>query len=835
MELVAEKIPVNIEDEMKTSYLDYAMSVIIGRALPDVRDGLKPVHRRILHAMNEMGNTYDKPYKKSARVVGDVIGKYHPHGDAAVYETAVRMAQDFSMRYPVIDGQGNFGSVDGDPPAAMRYTEIRMAKLASELMEDIDKETVDFGPNYDDSLVEPLVLPAKFPNLLVNGSSGIAVGMATNIPPHNLGEIIDGLIALIKNPKITPQELMKYIPGPDFPTAGFICGKKAIKEAYTTGKGILQLRARVILEKQKRTEKESIVVTEIPYQVNKSKLIERISELVREKKIEGIADLRDESDREGMRIVIELKKDEITQVILNQLYKHTPMQSTFGVILLALVNNQPRILNLKELLSHYLNHREEVVTRRCIYELRKAEERSHILTGLKKALENLDEVIALIKKSRSPQEAKAALMKKFSFSEIQAQAILDMRLQRLTGLEREKILSELKEVSSLIKRLKEVLASKEEIHKIIIQELLEIKEKYGDERETEIVEEEAKELSAEDFIIEEDMVVTISHEGYIKRNPISLYRSQRRGGKGKTGMTTREEDFVESLFIASTHSYILFFTDRGRVYWLKVHEIPQAGRAAKGRSIANILKLAPEERITAYLSVREFTPGKFIVMVSQRGIIKKTDLMAYCNPRAGGIIALSLDPGDRLSSVRLTNGEQDIFLGTRGGLAIRFAEKQARSMGRTAHGVKGIKLGKDDNLIGMEIVDPRATILTVTENGYGKRTETDRYRSQKRGGKGLINIKTTQRNGKVVGIIQVVDEDEIMILTNRGKIIRMKVKDISVIGRNTQGVRLIGLEQGERTVGVARLAEREEEIKSQLPNSNDQLPNSNQKVGNSKE
>jgi DNA gyrase subunit A len=828
MELVAEKIPVNIEDEMKTSYLDYAMSVIIGRALPDVRDGLKPVHRRILHAMNEMGNTYDKPYKKSARVVGDVIGKYHPHGDAAVYETAVRMAQDFAMRYPVIDGQGNFGSVDGDPPAAMRYTEIRMAKLASELMEDIDKETVDFGPNYDDSLLEPLVLPAKFPNLLVNGSSGIAVGMATNIPPHNLGEVIDGLIALIKNPKISPEELMKYIPGPDFPTAGFIYGKKAIKEAYTTGKGILQLRARVILEKQKRTEKESIVVTEIPYQVNKSKLIERISELVREKKIEGISDLRDESDREGMRIVIELKKDEITQVILNQLYKHTPMQSTFGIILLALVNNQPRILNLKELLSQYLNHREEVVTRRCIYDLRKAEERSHILTGLKKALENLDEVIALIKKSRSPQEAKAALMKKFSFSELQAQAILDMRLQRLTGLEREKILSELKEVSALIKMLKEVLASKEEIHKIIIQELLEIKDKYGDERETEIVEEETKELSAEDFIIEEDMVVTISHEGYIKRNPISLYRSQRRGGKGKTGMTTREEDFVESLFIASTHSYILFFTDRGRVYWLKVHEIPQAGRTAKGRSIANILKLAPEERITAYLSVREFTPGKFIVMVSQRGIIKKTELMAYCNPRAGGIIALSLDPGDRLRSVRLTNGEQDIFLGTRGGLAIRFAEKEARSMGRTAHGVKGIKLGKDDYLVGMEIVDPRATILTVTENGYGKRTEADRYRSQKRGGKGLINIKTTQRNGKVVGIIQVVDEDEIMILTNRGKIIRMKVKDISVIGRNTQGVRLIGLEAGERTVGVARLAEKEEEIKSQLPNTNDQIQNPNQ-------
>lgn len=810
MELVAEKIPVNIEDEMKTSYLDYAMSVIIGRALPDVRDGLKPVHRRILHAMNEMGNTYDKPYKKSARVVGDVIGKYHPHGDAAVYETAVRMAQVFAMRYPVIDGQGNFGSVDGDPPAAMRYTEIRMARLASELMEDIDKETVDFCPNYDDSLVEPLVLPAKFPNLLVNGSSGIAVGMATNIPPHNLGEIIDGLIALINNPKISPEELMKYIPGPDFPTAGFIYGKKAIKEAYTTGKGILQLRARVILEKQKRTEKESIVVTEIPYQVNKSKLIERISELVREKKIEGISDLRDESDREGMRIVIELKKDEITQVILNQLYKHTPMQSTFGVILLALVNNQPRILNLKELLSHYLSHREEVVTRRCIYELRKAEERSHILTGLKKALENLDEVIALIKKSRNPQEAKAALIKKFSFSEIQAQAILDMRLQRLTGLEREKILSELKEVSALIKRLKEVLASKEEIHKIIIQELLEIKDKYGDERETEIVEEEAKELSAEDFIIEEDMVVTISHEGYIKRNPISLYRSQRRGGKGKTGMTTREEDFVESLFIASTHSYILFFTDRGRVYWLKVHGIPQAGRAAKGRSITNILNLAPEERITAYLPVREFTPGKFVVMVSQRGIIKKTELMAYCNPRAGGIIALSLDPGDRLRSVSLTNGEQDIFLGTRGGLAIRFAEKEARSMGRTAHGVKGIKLSKDDYLIGMEIINPRATILTVTENGYGKRTEADRYRSQKRGGKGLIDIKTTHRNGKVVGIIQVVDEDEIMILTNRGKIIRMKVKDISVIGRNTQGVRLIGLEQGERTVGVARLAEREE-------------------------
>ncbi len=810
MELTAQKIPVNIEDEMKTSYLDYAMSVIIGRALPDVRDGLKPVHRRILHAMNEMGNTYEKPYKKSARVVGDVIGKYHPHGDAAVYETAVRMAQVFSMRYPVIDGQGNFGSVDGDPPAAMRYTEIRMAKLASELMEDIDKETVEFSPNYDDSLLEPLVLPAKFPNLLVNGSSGIAVGMATNIPPHNLGEIIDGLIALINNPEISVEKLMKYISGPDFPTAGFIYGKKAIKEAYTTGRGILQLRARAILETQKRTGKESIVITEIPYQVNKSKLVERISELVREKKIEGISDLRDESDRDGMRIVIELKKDEIAQVILNQLYKHTPMQSTFGIIFLALVNNQPRILNLKELLSHYLNHREEVTTRRCIYELRKAEERHHILTGLNKALDKLDEVIALIRSSRSPQDAKAGLMKKFSFSELQAQAILDMKLQRLTGLEREKTLGELKEIKALIKRLKEILASKEEVHKIIVQELLDIKTKYGDKRETEIVEEEAQELSAEDFIIEEDMVVTISHEGYIKRNPISLYRSQRRGGKGKAGMGTKEEDFVESLFVASTHSYILFFTDRGRVYWLKVHEIPQAGRAAKGRPIINLLNLAPEEKITAHLSVREFTQGKFAVKVSQRGIIKKTELIAYCNPRAGGIIALSLDPGDRLSSVRLTSGDQDIFLGTRNGLAIRFAENEARPMGRTAHGVKGINLGKGDCLIGMEILEPGATILTVTENGYGKRTEAVQYRSQKRGGKGLINIKTTQRNGKVIGIKQVVDEDEIMIITNRGKIIRMKVKDISAIGRNTQGVRLIGLGEGEKAVGVARLAEREE-------------------------
>ncbi|UCD84592.1 MAG: DNA gyrase subunit A [Deltaproteobacteria bacterium] len=811
MELVAEKIPVNIEEEMKTSYLDYAMSVIIGRALPDVRDGLKPVQRRILYAMKEMGNTHDKPYKKSARVVGDVIGKYHPHGDAAVYETAVRLAQDFSMRYPVIDGQGNFGSVDGDPPAAMRYTEIRMARLASELMEDIDKETVEFGPNYDDSLTEPLVLPAKIPNLLVNGSAGIAVGMATNIPPHNLGEVIDGLIALIKDPKITVEKLMKHIPGPDFPTAGFIYGRKAIKEAYNTGRGIIQLRARAILEKQKRTERESIVITEIPYQVNKSKLIERISELVREKKIEGISDLRDESDRDGMRIVIELKKDEIAQVILNQLYKHTPMQSTFGIILLALVNNQPRILNLKELLSHYLNHREEVVTLRCIYELRKAEERHHILTGLNIALEKIDEVIALIKKSPGPQEAKAGLIKKFSLSELQAQAILDMRLQRLTNLEREKIVSELKEVSALIKRLKEILASKEEIYKIIVQELLEIKEKYGDERETEIVEEEAKELSAEDYIIEEDMVVTISNEGYIKRNPISLYRSQRRGGKGKTGMTTKEEDFVESLFVASTHNYILFFTDRGRVYWLKVHVIPQAGRAAKGRPIVNLLNLAAEERITAYLPIREFTPDKFAVMVSQKGTIKKTELMAYSNPRAGGIIALSLDSGDRLRSVRITNGTQDIFLGTRNGLAIRFAETEARPMGRTAHGVKGIKLSKDDYLIGMEIIEPRATILTVTENGYGKRTEAEEYRTQKRGGKGLINIKATKRNGKVIGIIQVVDEDEIMILTNRGKIIRMKVKDISVIGRNTQGVRLIGLEAGEKAVGVARLAEKEDE------------------------
>ena len=797
---------------MRKSYMDYAMSVIIGRALPDVRDGLKPVHRRVLFAMNDLGNDYNKPYKKSALVVGDVIGKYHPHGDMAVYYTIVRLAQDFSMRHPLVDGQGNFGSIDGDSAAAMRYTEIRMDRLAHELLADIDKETVDFGPNYDDSLVEPLVLPAKFPNLLVNGSEGIAVGMATKIPPHNLGEVIDGLVAIIDDPRLDTDDLMRHIPGPDFPTAGFIFGLEGIREAYRTGRGIIKMRARALVEKDKRTGREAIIVTEIPYQVNKARLIEKIAELVKDKKLEGISDLRDESDRDGMRIVIELKKDVIPTIILNQLYKMTAMQSSFGIIMLAIVGGQPRILALRDVLDYFLDHRKEVVTRRCIFELKKAEARAHILEGFKIALDNLDEVIEIIKTSMNSPEAKERLMARFGFSDIQAQAILDMRLHRLTGLEREKILEEYRNILALIARLKEILASEVEIFKIIREELLELKEKFANPRRTEIVP-MTGDLSLEDLIVEEDMVVTVTHSGYIKRNAVSLYRAQRRGGKGKTGIKPKDEDFVERLFIASTHSYVLVFTDQGKVHWLKVHEIPQGGRASRGKAIVNLLQLSPEEQVTSILPVKEFTEGKYIITATRHGIVKKTDLMSYSNPRSGGIIALTIDEGDRLVSTRLTDGSMDILLASRNGKAIRFPESGVRSMGRSARGVRGMMLEEDDHIIGMEVVTDTtaSTLVTVTENGYGKRTDLDEYRIQSRGGKGIITIKTSQRNGKVVDIKLVTDDVDLMFITDRGKVLRTSVAALSVIGRNTQGVRLMVLEPEERIVAVAKLAEKDEE------------------------
>jgi len=804
------KIPVNIEDEMRQSYMDYAMSVIIRRALPDARDGLKPVHRRILYAMYDLGNEWNKGYKKSARVVGDVIGKYHPHGDSAVYDAIVRMAQEFSMRYPLIDGQGNFGSVDGDPAAAMRYTEIRMARIASELLAGIDKETVEFSPNYDETLKEPRVLPARLPNLLLNGSSGIAVGMTTNIPPHNLHEIANATIALIVDPAISVLKLMQHVPGPDFPTAGFIHGKAAIREAYETGKGVLQVRARALTEVDKRTGRISIIVTEIPFQVNKARLLERIAELVNEKRIEGISDLRDESDRQGMRIVVELKRDAVPEIVLNQLYKMTPMQESFGMIMLAIVENRPRLLSLKEMLQQFVAHRHEVVTRRTIFDLRKAEDRLHILEGLKIALENLDAVIQLIRKSPNPSTAKEGLIATFALSELQAQAILDMRLQRLTGLERDKILEEYREVEAMIARLRAILADEREVSKIIVEELRELKEMYGDIRRTEIVE-HVGDISIEDMIADEDMAVTISHEGYIKRNPVSLYRAQRRGGKGKIGTTTRAEDFVEHLFIASTHSYILFFTTIGKVYWIKVHEVPQAGRVARGKAIVNLLDLGPDEKISAFLPVREFRENHFVLFATKQGVVKKTDLMAYANPRPSGIIAIGLDTGDEVIDVRLTDGKQEVILTTRDGQSIRFREDEVRSMGRGAAGVKGITLESNDEVVSLEILSPGASVLTVAENGYGKRTDIAEYRVQARGGKGIITMKATDRTGCVIGVQQVTDDDNLMLVTSIGKIIRLRVADIRVIGRNTQGVRLIDIEEGERVVSLARLAEQEED------------------------
>jgi len=808
MEIARENIPVKIEEEMKKSYMDYAMSVIIGRALPDVRDGLKPVHRRILYAMNELSNDWNKPYKKSARIAGDVIGKYHPHGEMAVYDAIVRMVQDFSLRYPLIDGQGNFGSIDGDPPAAMRYTEIRMARLSGELLADIDKETVDSVPNYDDSLTEPSVLPSKLPNLVVNGSSGIAVGMATNIPPHNLTETINATVALIDDAEITTEELMTHLPGPDFPTGGFIYGKDGIRQAYETGKGVIQIRAKALIERDRKGERESIVITELPYQTNKAKFIERVAELVQGKVIEGISTIRDESDRDGMRVVIELKRNEVAEVLLNQLYKHTQMQTSFGIILLAIHQNQPKLLPLKEMLHLFVEHRQEVVTRRSLFELKKAEARAHILEGLKKALDHIDAVIATIKASKTPKEAKERLMERFGLSDEQSQAILEMRLQRLTNLEQRKIVEEYEETIKLINQLKALLASERLMLNLIKEELIAIRDAYGDERRTEIVE-VAPEIRVEDLIAEEDMVVTITHTGYIKRNPISLYRSQHRGGKGKMGMNVKEEDFVEDLFIASTHDYMLFFTDAGKIHWMKVHELPQAGRLTRGKAIVNLLNLSPEEKVTTILSLKEFSKGKYITFMTRRGIIKKTALEAYSNPRAGGIIAIHLEEADELIAARLTDGQLNLFIGTKLGKAIHFPEGQVRDMGRTARGIRGIKLIKGDEVVGMEMVVPHTQILTVTSRGYGKRTAASEYRTQNRGGTGIFTVKRTQKTGDVVGIKTVLDDDELMLISDRGKIIRLHAGDIPVQGRSTQGVRLITVEEGERVVAIAKLAEKE--------------------------
>jgi DNA gyrase subunit A len=796
---------VTIEDEMKKSYLEYSMSVIVGRALPDIRDGLKPVHRRILFGMHDLRNYYNRPFKKSARVVGDVIGKYHPHGDVAVYDSIVRMAQDFAMRYPLVDGQGNFGSVDGDPPAAMRYTEVRMTRLAQDFLSDIEKETVDFMPNYDGSLEEPVILPTTIPNLLINGASGIAVGMATNIPPHNLGEICDAVIKIVDEPETNIGTLLKIVPGPDFPTAGFILGRRGIREAYKTGRGIIRIRARAFVEKVGQN-RERIIISEIPYQVNKAKLLEKIASLVKEKKIDGISDIRDESDRDGMRIVVDVKRDGRPLVILNRLYKFTQMEVSLGIILLAIVNGRPQILTLKEILEHFVSHRREMIIRRTMYDLRKAEERAHILEGLKKALDFLDEIIALIRSSTDPKEAKSRLMSDFDFSDLQAQAILDMRLQRLTGLEREKINAEYEDLIKNIARFKAILESDAMVLQIIKEETEEIRQRYGDERRTEILE-DIGEIDVEDLIADEDMVVTMSHQGYIKRNPISLYRAQRRGGKGMTGVKPKAEDFVENLFVASSHDNLLFFTTLGRVHWKKVHEIPEAGRMTKGKAIVNFLDLRRGEQVATTLAVKDFQEGKYVVMATKNGLVKKTDLLSYSRPRAGGIVAIKIREEDELIGVRVTSGEHDIFLTTRRGKSIRFNESELRSMGRVASGNIGVRMGPEDAVVGMEALQEGATILTVTENGYGKRTRTEEYRRQSRGGKGILTIKASVRNGPVVSSYQVSQTDQLMIITGHGKIIRLRVGDISIIGRNTQGVKLINLGEGEKVVGVAKLME----------------------------
>ncbi|MBZ0178051.1 MAG: DNA gyrase subunit A [Melioribacteraceae bacterium] len=805
-----EKIqPVSLEEEMKSSYIDYAMSVIVSRALPDVRDGLKPVHRRVLFGMHELGMSHNKPYKKSARIVGEVLGKYHPHGDSAVYDTMVRMVQEFSLRYPLVQGQGNFGSVDGDSAAAMRYTEARLIRIAEEMLRDLDKNTVHFVPNFDDSLQEPTVLPSYLPNLLVNGSSGIAVGMATNIPPHNLTEVIDGLIYLIDKPKSEVKDLMKFITAPDFPTGGIIYGYDGVREAYETGRGRIIVRAKANIETHKN-DRESIIITELPYQVNKANLIEKIADLVRGGKINDISNIRDESDRDGLRVVIELKRDAQPAVVLNQLFKHTQMQITFGVIMLALVNGVPKVLSLKEIMGHFLDHRMDVLVRRTKYELDAAEKRAHILEGYIIALDNIDEVIETIKKSKDVETAKNNLIKKFKLSEIQAKAILDMRLQRLTGLERKKIEDEYKETIKLIEKLKGILESESKRNKIIKEELLLLKEKYGDARRTEIIH-NTVEFSLEDIIAEEDVVVTISHRGFIKRFPVSGYRRQGRGGKGVTGAGTKEEDFIEHMFIASTHHYILFFTDKGKVYWLKVHEIPEGGRAARGRSILNLLEKDKDENITAFVSVKDFSDDRYLTMVTSNGTIKKTVLSAYSNVRRGGIQAINLAGNDSLIEVKLTEGKNDLIIGTKNGMAIRFNEKDVRDMGRTATGVRGIKLGAGDKVVGLIVIKSVSTLLVVTDKGFGKRSKIDDYRITKRGGKGVITVKTSDRNGKMIAMMEVNDNDELVIITTKGMVIRQSVSDLRVMGRNTQGVRVIRLNEGDSIADIAKVVSEDED------------------------
>jgi DNA gyrase subunit A len=799
------RISISIEEEMKVSYLDYAMSVIIGRALPEVRDGLKPVQRRILYAMYKEGLLPSKKYSKSAGVVGEVLKKYHPHGDSAVYDAMVRLAQDFNMRYPFVDGQGNFGSIDGDPAAAYRYTEARLAKIAEEMLADIEKETVDFIPNFDETTEEPTVLPSRIPSLLINGSAGIAVGMATNIPPHNLGEVIDGLIMLLNKPELSVGELIPIVTGPDFPTGAIIHGTEGIVSAYSTGRGIIKVRAKARIEREARGG-DSIIISEIPYQVNKSRLIEKIAELVREKKIEGISDIRDESDRdENVRIVLELKRAEVPQVILNNLYKHTQMETTFGIIMLSIVGGQPRVLNLKQMLAYFLQHRKDVIVRRTRFELRKAEDKAHILEGLKVALDHLDEIIALIRKARNPEEAKTGLVANYPLSDIQAQAILDMRLQRLTGLERDKILRDYKETIKEIARLKSILSSEALVSQIIHDELLEIKTKYADERKTEIVAETA-DLTIEDLITEEEMVITVTHYGYIKRIALSTYRSQRRGGKGLTGMETREEDYVDQLFIGSTHDHMLFFSNLGKLYWLKIYQIPESSRTAKGKALVNLLPLSDGERISTAINVRDFKDG-YLVMFTKAGVVKKTKLEEYNNPRSKGIIAVTLDEGDELIAVNRTSGKSDLVIGTKKGLAVRFNEEDVRAVGRTARGVIGIRLTKGDEVVSANVIEEKTSLLTVTEKGLGKRTNIEEYPVHGRGGKGVISIRVVDKGGNAVGLIQVKDEDEIVLITNTGMVIRLTARNISVLGRNTQGVKLMDLDPEDRIVSIGRVVE----------------------------
>ena len=810
-------IPVNIEDEMRRSYMDYAMSVIIGRALPDVRDGLKPAHRRVIYGMRLMGLASNRPSRKCAKIVGEVMGNYHPHGDASIYDTLVRMAQDFNMRYTLVAGQGNFGSVDGDPPAAMRYTEARLTALADALMADLDKATVDFVPNYDETTEEPTVLPAPYPNLLVNGSAGIAVGMATNIPPHNLREVIEGIVWLTEHAdesrEAKERTLLSLVPGPDFPTGGFIVGRSGIAQAHRTGRGSITMRARTTIEPTKKGDRVAIIVSEIPYQLNKARLLEKIAQLARDKVIEGISDLRDESDREGMRIVIELRRGEVPEVVLNNLYKHTSLQTSFGIIMLAIVAGRPRILTLLDLIEHFIEFRREVVRRRTEFELRKAEARAHILEGLKVALDHLDAVITLVRGAKTPAQARVGLMERFELSQKQAQAILDMQLQRLTGLERQKIVDELAELLKTIARLGAILASETLLMEIVVTELREIQEAYGDVRRTEIIDAEG-EFSIEDLIAEADMAITVSNTGYVKRTAITQYRNQRRGGKGRIGMRTREEDFLTHLFVASTHAYILIFSDRGRVYWLKVHEIPDVGPAGRGKAIANLVQMESGERIAALQAVREWPEAdgeRFVAMGTRKGIVKKTDLRAFRHPRTGGIIAMGVGPDDAVIGAELTDGQGQIFIGTRGGMAIRFAEADVRVMGRMASGVRGISLRKGDEVVAMTVVRPGGTLLTVTENGFGKRTELGEYRVQSRGGVGIIDIHASKRNGRVAGVAYVEHDDELMLITQQGKILRMVTADIRPIGRATQGVRLIEIDEDDRVVSLARLAEQDAE------------------------